>query len=219
MNGRLSTIRIDARDSRSSCKSEMVLKATHCRWLAQVVAFAATASLLGGCKSGGRNMNSQSGTALAAAKRNKPHVDNTANARGITFHWSEKAGEEIRRVLDVQAENGRLSTAAESGELNRARGVIYRENKPRARFTAPVVNAYKERSIVIARGGVIMVSIEPPGMTLKAQQVTWDATHQKVYAEGDARFFYKPPGASRPVSTGRAEHITLDTELQSFTIP
>ena len=135
------------------------------------------------------------------------------------MHWSEKDQDSIKRVLDLQAKTGQVNTASDSGELSVANGVLYRDNKPRSKFTAPRVRAYKEKGIVIADGGVTVTSIDPPGVTVKAARICWDSNHNKVYAEGGARFFYKPPDANRPFGFGSADHMSFNTELQNSSIP
>ena len=171
---------------------------------------------LAGC---GQMRASQSVARAQERKPEPPPKEQTANATGITVQWNEKNQESIRRVLDLNAEKGQLNTASDSGELSTANGVLYRDNKPRSKFTAPRVRAYKEKGIVIADGGVTMTSIDPPGVTLKADRIRWDSNHNKVYAEGGARFSYKPPGASRQFGFGSAEHISFNTELQNLSIP
>lgn len=137
------------------------------------------------------------------------------------MRWSEKAPEGgLRRVMDVKAESGTLDAEQESGRMNRASGLLYRENRPRARFIAPVVEAARNRGLVTARGGVTVYSIDPPGGKLTADRITWYARQDKIVAMGNVSIEYRPPNAPAPTAWGGPyPRATLHTERWRFTIP
>ncbi len=157
-------------------------------------------------------------TARPAPAPERPHAVNT---RGLSGRWqerTEKGG--IRRVMDVHAETGRLDAQTQSGTLYKANGLLYHDDRARARFEAPVVEARKDHSVVIARGGVRVVSIDPPGVTLTAERVTWQVDKDLIVAEGSVSFEQRPPGSARPTAWGGPfPHVTANTELQRLTIP
>jgi hypothetical protein len=153
-----------------------------------------------------------------AVKKN--NLPGRVRTRGIIILWRESTPSGgLRRVMEVQAETGTVDAETQSGTFNRARGVLYRDDKPRARYEAPVVEAAQDRSVVIARGGVTMRSIEPPGVTLTAGRITWHIAQNVIVAEGHVRVVYQPPGAPRPTAVGGADRMTINTELQKFHVP
>ena len=142
-----------------------------------------------------------------------------ASASGIRIFWHEQLKDRVRRVMDIEARTGQLDALQESGDLRQASGVVYRDNRPRARFRAPLLRYSKAHNLMEASGGVVITSIEPPGLTVTCDRVMWDTTGDKIVARGGVRLVHKPPGAARPLATGTAEQVTIDTRMESFSIP
>jgi hypothetical protein len=143
-----------------------------------------------------------------------------AAGSGISISWQEKsAGGGIRKVLDVNAETGSLDAITESGALKDASGVFYRDGKARAKFAAPEVVASRDKQMVVARGGVTVNSVDPPGVALKADQVTWYAQRHQIIARGSVRLSHTPKGASDPIAYGNVPQATANTQLQIITVP
>lgn len=150
----------------------------------------------------------------------KPPDETHAAGRGITVIWQEptKSGG-IRKILEVNAETGELDAVTQSGALKDATGRFYREGKPRAKFAAPQVLASEDKRTVTARGGVVVNSIDPPGVALKADQITWYANQNQIVARGNVRMSHTPKGSSQPIAYGNVPQATANTELQFITVP
>jgi hypothetical protein len=143
-----------------------------------------------------------------------------AAGSGISISWKEPVkGGGIRKVLDVKAETGSLDAITESGALSDASGIFYRGGKPRARFAAPEVVASRDKQTVVARGGVTVNSIDPPGVAMKADQITWYAQRHQIIARGSVRLSHTPKGASQPIAYGSVPQATANTELRIITVP
>jgi hypothetical protein len=142
------------------------------------------------------------------------------DSKGITVTWQERAGATgVRRVMDLRAETGKLEKDSQSGTLNRASGVFYRESKPKASFTAPVVVAAQDQKSVTASGGVTISSIDPPGVTVKADRMYWKVEANKIVADGNIRFVYQPSGHTKPLGWGGPfPRAVMNTELQRLQI-
>ena len=150
---------------------------------------------------------------------NAPEEQHAAGT-GITIKWQEKTESGgIRIVLDVKAETGALDAVTQSGALKQAAGRFFRAGKPRARFTAPEVVATRDKQIVVARGGVTVNSIDPPGVALRAEQITWYAERHQIVARGGVKLSHTPKGAAGPVAYGNVPQATANTELQVITVP
>jgi hypothetical protein len=156
--------------------------------------------------------------ATASSPNNLPKA---ALGQEIRVRWQRKVPPRgIERVMEIAAKSGTLDATQESGLLNEARGVFYRENRARARFTAPTVQAVREENRVIARDGVVVHSIDPPGGTLTAHRLTWRADKQEIVAEGDVYIQFQPKDASQPSAKGGPwRRVTFDTELVKFKLP
>jgi hypothetical protein len=155
-----------------------------------------------------------------AVSQKKEQVLPNINSQGITMHWQEKnATGGLDPLLDINASSGNMQAASQSGVLSNANGVLYNAGKPRARFTAPLVQADRQHNSVIARNGVVITSIEPPGVTLHADRFQWKMDMNKIIATGHVRIVYQPPGAKHPVAWGGSEKMTIDTALQRLIIP
>lgn len=163
------------------------------------------------------------------AARTQPPRDNDQQStrprqllsQGVTVRWHEKgpAGK-LRRVLEVVAASGQLQADTESGVLNDARGSFYRNDEPRARFTAPRVEAWRARRLVIAEGGVRLESVDPPGLTVTADRVVWHTDTDRIVGRGNVRFQHQPPGsASVAAEGGPFDQVTIDTGMRRITIP
>ncbi|HXG24914.1 MAG TPA: hypothetical protein VNJ09_10190 [Chthonomonadales bacterium] len=138
----------------------------------------------------------------------------------ITVRWRERAPQGgIRPLMDIWAEAGTLQSSTQSGILQKTRGILYRNGHPVARFTAPQVEAYRDQNRVMALGGVVVTSIDPPHVTLKAYSITWYIDRDTIVARGSCRMALRPRDASQPTAEGRAEQITIDTKMERFSIP
>lgn len=138
----------------------------------------------------------------------------------ITVRWRERAPQGgIRPLMDIWAETGTLQSSTQSGILQKTRGILYRNGRPAARFTAPQVEAYRDQNRVTALGGVVVTSIDPPDVTLKADRITWYVDRDTIVAQGSCRMALRPRDASQPAAEGRAEQITIDTKMERFSIP
>jgi hypothetical protein len=142
------------------------------------------------------------------------------NSKGITVTWQEREGKTgVRRLMDLQAATGKLEKDAQSGTLNRASGVLYKDNKPKVRFSAPVVVAAQDQKSVTATGRVRITSIDPTGVTIEADRVFWKVEQNKIIAEGNIQFTYQPAGQVKPVGWGGPfPRVVMDTELQRLQI-
>ena len=166
-----------------------------------------------------------SGSSVQKSRQNpspdvKPPEQTHAAGSGITITWQEKTDSGgIRRVLEVNAETGALDAVTQSGALKQASGVFYREGKPRARFTAPAVLATRDKQTVVARGGVTVNSIDPPGVRLSSDQITWYTQRHQIVARGNVKLSHTPKGASEPIAYGNVPQASANTEMQVITVP
>jgi hypothetical protein len=143
------------------------------------------------------------------------------NSQGITVNWLERLPNGgVRRIMDIHAVSGELIRGSQSGLMNTADGVLYKDNVPKARFEAPTVHAYEDKKIVVAEGGVKAMSIQPVGITVTADKVTWYFARDLVVAEGNVYIQYQPVGTPKPVDWGGpVDRLTINTELKKFHIP
>jgi hypothetical protein len=148
----------------------------------------------------------------------QPPIPQKLTSEGITIHWEEpgqKGG--VERVMDVRAQSGDLEQLSQSGTLRNATGTAYREDKPRATFDAPVVNAAKDRKTVTATGGVTVHSVDPSGMTVRADHAIWHVEQNQVVAEGNVNFEYRKPGVPGLTAWGGPfPKMTFDTKMQKL---
>jgi hypothetical protein len=150
----------------------------------------------------------------------KPPDETHAAGRGITVTWQDQTDSgTIIKVLEVNAETGTLDAVTQSGALKAATGRFYRNGRPRAKFAAPEVLASKDKLTVLAKGGVTVNSIDPSGMALSADQITWYARRNQIVARGNVRMSHTPKGAPQPIATGNVPQATANTELQIITVP
>lgn len=140
---------------------------------------------------------------------------------GPRIRWQQaRPGGGLTRQIDVTAALGTVDPQNESGVMVKASGVLYVRNEPRARFEAPVVEAYRDRNTVIVPRGVHLASIAPPGIDVVADRLTWRADLGRITAEGNVRFVHRPPGAARDAAWGGPfSRVTLNTELERISIP
>jgi hypothetical protein len=158
-----------------------------------------------------------------SAKKNEVQEDVPRElvSRGISLIWQEEQPKNrIQRILEMKAETGSLNAETQSGRMLKATGIFYRDDTPRARFEAPKVEAIRQESKLIATGGVIIYSLKPKGITVRADQVVWNYAANRIVALGNVRFEQKPPGIDAPVSQGGPfPQVTIDTQVQRLTIP
>jgi len=142
-------------------------------------------------------------------------------SRRMFVRWQERpASGSLRPLLEVRAESGVVDARTQSGTLRVATGMLYRAGKLAATFEAPRVDATRDSGKVIASGAVVVRSVDPAGVTVRAARVTWVADLSRIVAEGDVVFEDRPPGTSRPVAWGgKFARVTADTELRKITIP
>lgn len=156
----------------------------------------------------------------APAASQNPDALKSVQSEGIVIHWQEEAQNgTVRRVLELHAASGRWNVQTLSGILKDGTGVLYRDDKPKVRFQAPVVEARKSLGVVLARGGVVLHSIDPPGATVTADRVRWDARNNVLVAMGNVRLTYRPPGSPKPLAVGTAPRMTFNTQLDEYHIP
>jgi hypothetical protein len=143
-----------------------------------------------------------------------------AAAIGISMLWSEKTKNGgIRKVVEARAEEGTINAKEKTSELTTASGILYKDNKPRARFQAPNVRGNEAKHIIIASGGVTVTSIEPAGAILTAQKAIWNANKDTITVEGDVRFRFQRPGDAKPSEAiGPCPRAEFHTELRHYTI-
>jgi len=144
----------------------------------------------------------------------------SVQSTGIVIHWQEEAPNgTVRRVMELHAATGQWNVQTLSGILRSGSGILYRDDRPKVRFKAPLVEARRSLGVVIAKGGVVLQSIDPAGATVTAERVRWDARKNLLVAMGNVHFRYQPPGAPKPVAFGAAPQMTFDTELDAYHIP
>jgi hypothetical protein len=143
------------------------------------------------------------------------------NSQGITINWLERSPTgQAQRVMDLSAESGTITRGTQSGVLNAAQGVLYQKDVAKAGFQAPKVKASEDRLTVLASGRVKAWSLDPKGVTVTADHVTWNIKKNQVIAEGNVVFEYWPEGAEKPLASGGpVPRITIDTELKKFHVP
>jgi len=138
----------------------------------------------------------------------------------ISVRWRERVPSgKTQPLLDIWAETGTLQSSSQSGILQKTHGILYRNGRPAARFTAPQVEAYRDQNRVTAQGGVIVSSIEPPQVRLRAHSITWYVNRDIIVARGNCQITFRPQGPSQPTAEGLAEQITIDTKMERFSIP
>jgi len=162
-----------------------------------------------------------SGVKPTPPKTNRNNAPQEIAGQGIALSWIEKTPQGgVRRVMDIKAESGILNAEQESGVLNRASGLLYRDNRVRASFISPIVEAAREKDTVTARGGVTVHSVDPPGGKLTADRVVWYAKQDKIVATGKVYVEYRPQNADRPFAWGGPyPRVTFDTQLSKIHIP
>lgn len=164
--------------------------------------------------------NGSTGAPSPKRETKQDTVPRKLESEKITVRWRERAPQGgVRPLMDIWAETGTLHSSTQSGTLQKTRGILYRNGRPAARFTAPQVEAYRDQNRVTAQGGVVMTSIDPPDVTLNASSVTWYVDRDTIVARGSCRIALRPRDASRPAAEGRAEQITIDTKMERFSIP
>lgn len=154
----------------------------------------------------------------AAADESRP---TQVTAHGFTGRWMEKLPDgRVRRVLEIHSRQGALDSQTNSGTLYQVDGTIFRDGSARIRFTAPIIEADRDAQKLVARQGVVMRSLDPPGATIRCDTMTWRADLHQIVAEGNVTFDYAPngPGHSE-ASGGPFDRITIDTSMQVLTIP
>ena len=141
--------------------------------------------------------------------------------QGISVNWLENMKDgTVQPVLDIKAESGTATTGTRSGKFVEAEGFFYQKGRKVLKFEAPVVNAAEAKQTVVATGGVKALSLQPAGVTVEADRVTWLIPKNKVVAEGNVILRYQRPGDDRPIAWGGpVPRLTIDTELKSFSIP
>lgn len=149
----------------------------------------------------------------------KPETE--VQTRGFVGRWQERYGNgQVRTLMEVRSARGTLDSGDQSGELEEVEGVLYRDGTPRARYTAKRVKASEPGREIVAHGDIVLRSVDPPGIQVTCERVTWSAAANRIVAEGRVIFTYTPPGASAPVGRGGPfARATFDTELETFTIP
>lgn len=142
------------------------------------------------------------------------------NTQGISINWrvKQKNGQ-LWSVLDLKAANGKIDAQTQSGTMSNASGTLYRANRPRAAFEAPTVEAAKDQKTVVATGGVTVRSLNPKGILVTADRATWIIEKNVIIAEGHVYMEQRDPKSGRKIAWGRADHLTINTELQQFSIP
>ncbi len=142
-------------------------------------------------------------------------------SQGISVIWSEKKPDgSATRLIELHAESGELTKGSQSGNLNRATGKLYRENRARARFSSDILKASQDKRMVIAIGHARVWSIDPVGGVLTADKVTYYIDRDLVLAEGRVTIEYTPVGSKVPLAFGGpVNRMTIDTELKKFHIP
>ncbi len=156
----------------------------------------------------------------ATEEQIKPPDEQHAAGSGINIVWRErtKSGG-IQSVLEMKAETGALDAITQSGALKDAAGQFFRDGKQRARFAAPEVIASRDKQTVLAKGRVTVHSIDPPGVALTANEITWYAQRHQIVARGSVHLSHTPKGASAPIAYGNVPQATANTELQVITVP
>jgi hypothetical protein len=139
----------------------------------------------------------------------------------ILIRWQEPGPDgRVIPVLETEAKDGTVDASSQSGTFRSATGWLYKDGRRRARFKAPVVEARREQSRVTARGGVVVWSVDPPGVTVFADRATWFADRGRIVAEGGVRFRQKSAdGRSTQAIGGPFDQVTISTELEKITIP
>lgn len=151
----------------------------------------------------------------------KTPIDRTVATTRVLVSWQEPgAGGQAVPVLEVEAESGTVEQASQSGTFERARGRIYREGVLRARFEAPIMEADQASNTATARGRVVVTSVEPAGLTVRADRVVWKASENSIIATGRVTFRQVDPATGRELAAGGPfPKVTFDTGLQKLTIP
>ena len=150
----------------------------------------------------------------------KPPDEQHAAGSGINILWKERTDSGgVQTVLEMKAETGAIDAVAQSGALKDAAGRFFRGGKARAKFSAPEVIASRDKQTVLARGRVTVNSIDPPGVSLTANQITWYAERHQIVASGSVHISHTPKGASAPIAYGTVPQATANTELQVITVP
>lgn len=156
----------------------------------------------------------------ARPKQTIPEIPAAVNTQGIRINWrvKQKNGQ-LWRVLDLNASNGRIDAQTQSGTMATTTGTLYRENRPRAAFVAPKVEAARDQKTVVATGGVKVRSLDPEGILVTADKATWIIEKNVIVAEGHVYMEQRDPKTNRLIAHGTAAHLTINTELREFSIP
>ncbi len=159
-------------------------------------------------------------TGGAVQKVRTAGVNRAINTQGIRINWraKQKTGS-LWRVLDLKAEKGTIDSQSQSGVMTNATGTLYRENRARAAFEAPTVEAARDQRSVVATGGVKVRGLNPKGALITADKATWYIEKNIVIAEGHVYMEQRNPKTDQKTAWGNAERLTINTELQHFSIP
>ena len=155
------------------------------------------------------------------SKKSPPSLPQYVASSGIDVRWQEQLKDgRLVPILEVHAETGDLNAQSQSGRLMKTRGRFYSKGKAIARFQAPEVDARRDRREVVARGGVTLWSINPPGLIVKARRVTWSTVSGTIVMRDEVRFVYAEPGAvAATASGGPFGQVTLNSAMRRLTVP
>ena len=145
-----------------------------------------------------------------------PVTNLTAKAANLSFSFvNEKTGKILCTGTTTTSTAGAGSTENDLyADLRNVRGVMYADNKPANSFTAPHVVAYNANKLVVATGGIRVVSLSEPGTWLTCDRMTYYAAQGKIIGTGHVVFKNTVQGF-----TQRGPSFAADTRLKRVVMP
>lgn len=130
-------------------------------------------------------------------------------AKGLSINWQEGSQPKLKATASKGAINS-LSGAASMMVVN---AELYDKGKLVAKLTAPVVQADKKSDLVIATGGVTIVSCVSGSniQKVKADRVKWLSKENRMIGEGNVL-------AIGPTASIKASAFTADTRLRTVKV-
>jgi hypothetical protein len=123
-------------------------------------------------------------------------------------------------VLDARAKSGQMSDEADDDRvvLRDARALLYRNGKPGAEVTSPLITASQKGHWITGIGGARLISMaDPPGVVVTADHLRWDSKTGVIVATGNAKVVRHAARNVAPfVQTG--SRVTYSPTLKQFTV-
>jgi lipopolysaccharide assembly outer membrane protein LptD (OstA) len=152
------------------------------------VAGLALATLLAACAPSQSRPVSQSTKARPSAN---PLTQNLGlQGQAATFSQSDpKHPSWLLWKLTMKQFVGNLAASSNQVSGHGVTTILYSDGKPSGVMTAPTATGYFHTEMLKASGGVIYKPISPPGSSLRADSVIWNAHTKRGIARGNVHYY------------------------------